>query len=85
MAELVDGTVSDSSGPVAGAAVSLLSGSVPLPDIAALTSASGTFRMGVPAPGDYTVVCTAPDGRSVRRDFKVRQGAGAQVYVQLPG
>ncbi|WP_380167774.1 carboxypeptidase-like regulatory domain-containing protein [Jannaschia sp. R86511] len=85
MAELLQGTVSDAGGPVAQAAVSLLGGPGPLPDIAALTDADGGFRLGVPAAGRYTVVCTAPDGRSARREVTVHAGRGGQVDVELPG
>lgn len=83
MPELVRGTVRDRHGPVASARVALLGGPVPLPDVAALTAADGTFLTGVPAPGRYTLRCTLPDGRSRDVDVDVRAGQGAQVEVEV--
>lgn len=83
MPELVTVTVRDRHGPVGGASVALTGGPVPLPDVAALTEADGTFVTGVPVPGRYRIVCTLPDGRSRGVDVDVTTGSGAHVDVEV--
>jgi hypothetical protein len=57
---LIAGTVHDERGrPVAGARVYFLSGPGALPDIAALTDASGGFTFGAPKRGSYEIAVNA--------------------------
>lgn len=79
----VAGTVLDSTGrPAAGATVMWLQGPVPLPDVALLTGADGSFLMSAPVVGAYTLACRRdPDGVA-RVDVNVGP-EGARVVVRL--
>lgn len=46
-------------GPVPGASVYVLSAPVAVPDIAALTDATGAFALTLPAAGTYAIGATA--------------------------
>jgi hypothetical protein len=61
----VGGVVRDTTGaPVAFATVALTRGPVPLPDIAALTDAHGSFVLSVPQPGAYEITAVSAAGRA---------------------
>jgi Carboxypeptidase regulatory-like domain len=79
----VVGTVLDRTGrPAAGATVMWLNGPVPLPDVALLTQADGSFVMSAPVPGPYTLACRRdPDGVA-RADVNVGP-QGARVNIRL--
>ncbi|WP_298885831.1 carboxypeptidase regulatory-like domain-containing protein [uncultured Serinicoccus sp.] len=66
MTARIRGVVLDADGgPVPGARVALEAGPVPLPDIALLTGADGTFELDLPSPGEY-VVAVHGDAASAR-------------------
>lgn len=80
---MINGIVRDRSGrPVAEARVYYMSGPVPLPDIALLTGADGTFRLTAPVAGTYSIGCTSPDGESVSRTVEVTSEADASVSFE---
>ena len=57
---LLSGTVHDPEGrPVAGARVLFTSAPAPLPDVAALTGADGSFTLAAPEPGSYELAVHA--------------------------
>lgn len=47
--------------PVAGAFVTVVSGSAPTPEITLLTNAEGRARLGLP-PGTFTIQAQTPEG-----------------------
>ena len=52
MPEVIHGVVRDQHGaPLAEARVYFAGGPVPLPDVAAMTDATGTFQLTAPVPG----------------------------------
>jgi hypothetical protein len=79
----VSGTVLDRMGrPAGGATVMWVQGPVPLPDVALLTQADGSFVMSAPVAGAYTLACRRdPDGVA-RVDVHVGP-QGARVTVRL--
>jgi hypothetical protein len=79
----VVGTVLDRDGhPAARATVMWLQGPVPLPDVALLTGADGSFVMSAPVAGQYALGCRRdPDG-AVKVDVTVGP-QGARVNVRL--
>lgn len=80
---MIAGVVRDERGqPVAGARVYVVDAPVAVPDIAALTDASGRFAIGVPAPGRYTVE-SVTDGRQPVRATVEAAGARDDVEVSL--
>jgi hypothetical protein len=81
---LVSGTVRDASGdPVDGARVYFASGPVPLPDIAALTAADGSFSLSAPTPGRYELECAA-EGRGTQREaVEVAEGEETRLDFRL--
>lgn len=50
--------------PVAGAFVTVISGTAPTPEITLLTNAEGRARLGLP-PGTFTLQAQSPDGTKV--------------------
>ena len=79
----VVGTVLDSAGhPAAGATVMWLHGPVPLPDLAQLTQADGSFVMSAPVAGQYRLGCRGHSGGQVTLDVAVGP-QGARVTVRL--
>jgi hypothetical protein len=67
--------LSEEGTPIKDAVVSLTSGPVPLPDIAAVTGDDGEFTMTAPAVGQYAVTVVYPDGRQERRTVEVPEPA----------
>jgi predicted RNA methylase len=87
-AGVITGTVTDGRGrPLAEVSVSLEDAPVPVPDIAALTGGDGSFALGAPSAGGYTVVATGPDGESARISVEVGAAgeAAADVTIVLHG
>jgi Carboxypeptidase regulatory-like domain len=77
------GTVLDRAGrPAAGATVMWLQGPVPLPDVALLTGADGSFIMSAPVPGPYRLACRSDAGGQATLDVTVGP-QGARVTVRL--
>jgi hypothetical protein len=72
---VVSGVVRDSAGnPVPQARVYFTAGPGPLPEIAALTDASGAFSLTASAAGDYTLECAAEGLAPVSSKISVRSG-----------
>lgn len=85
MPDVVHGVVRDQNGrPIGEVRVSFASGPAPLPDVAALTAADGTFQLTAPVPGEYSLICVLDDGRSETRSVDVIPGAGATVEFEMP-
>jgi Carboxypeptidase regulatory-like domain len=81
---LVSGTVRDPHGhPVEGARVYFASGPAPLPDIAALTGADGSFALSAPAPGSYDLECAAEGFDAERATVEVVEGEEARLDFRL--
>jgi hypothetical protein len=79
----VAGTVLDRAGrPAGGATVMWLQGPVPLPDVALLTQADGSFVMSAPVPGAYRLACRSDTGGQATLDVTVGP-QGARVTVRL--
>jgi hypothetical protein len=67
-ARVINGIVRDEAGtPTPGIVVSLTSGPVALPDIAALTGVRGEFALSAPVSGEYVVTVSYPDGHQEAR------------------
>jgi protocatechuate 3,4-dioxygenase beta subunit len=75
--------VGPAGAPVAGATVAIAAGSQPHNDIAAVTAADGTFRLGGVRPGEYRLEAHA-DRATQSADVKVAAGAQAHVEIRLP-
>ena len=80
---VIMGTVTDGDGrPLADVSVGILDAPVPVPDIAALTGPDGSFALGAPAPGRYTVVATGPGGERSQASVDIGTGEAA-VDVEI--
>lgn len=82
---VITGVVTDGEGrALAEVSVSLLDAPVAVPDIAALTGPDGSFALGAPSPGRYTVVATGPGGERAEAAVDVATGeAAAAVEIVL--
>jgi hypothetical protein len=79
---VVSGVVRGPDGkPLSNARVYFTAGPVPLPEIAALTDASGAFSLTAPAPGEYVIEGTADELGA--RSSKVKVKGGEQVRLDL--
>lgn len=76
--------VLDASGnPIAGAFVTIVSGTAPTPEITLLTDGSGRARLGLP-PGTFTIQAQTPDG--TRATVEAEGGASPDdIEVRLKG
>ncbi len=80
---VITGTVRDLKGrAVAGARISFVESPIPLPDIAALTAANGTFSLTAPVAGIYRVACYADGFASQSRTITV--DAGSRITLNFP-
>jgi len=80
---VVTGTVRDLKGhAIAGARISFVEGPIPLPDIAALTAANGTFSLTAPIAGTYRITCHADGFASQSRTITV--DAGSRISLNFP-
>ena len=68
--------------PAAGASVMWLHGPVPLPDVAQLTQADGSFVMSAPVAGQYRLGCRGDPGGQATLDLTVGP-QGARVTLRL--
>jgi hypothetical protein len=79
---VIAGTVHDARGiPIADARVYFIEGPEPLPEIAALTDAKGTFSLTAPQEGRYTVQGRA-DGFAPK-SVAVEVSAGKTVTIDI--
>jgi hypothetical protein len=85
-AGVITGTVTDGQGrPLAEVSVSLREAPVPVPDIAALTGPDGSFALGAPSAGHYTVVATDPAGETAQASVELGTGeAAADLRIVIP-
>jgi Carboxypeptidase regulatory-like domain len=79
---VITGTVRDLKGhAVAGARISFVESPTPLPDIAALTAANGTYSLTAPVAGIYRIACHAdgfaPQSRTITVD------AGSRITLDF--
>jgi hypothetical protein len=75
------GRVVDVEGrPVAGATVSVVWGTVPVPEMALLTDANGGFRLALP-PGRFRLRAHAPDSAS--GEAEVDGGEEGEMVVEV--
>jgi hypothetical protein len=83
MPSVISGVVRGPDGrPIANARVYFTSGPVPLPEIAAITDASGEFSLTAPVPGDYVIEGAADEFQS--QSSKVKVKGSAPVRLELP-
>jgi hypothetical protein len=81
---VIRGTVRDSAGnAVSGARVFFVDGPVPLPDIAALSDATGRFTLTAPVDGTYRIRCAVDDRPAVDLDVAVESDQQQNVDIQL--
>ena len=80
MGSIAGRVVGPSSLPVAGATVAIAAGNQPYSDIAAVTAADGSFRLGNVRPGDYRVEAHA---QGVAGSAAVTVSAGARAVVEI--
>ena len=69
--------------PVAGARVLFVNAPGAVPDIAALTDASGRFTLAAPWAGTYTIEVAAEGFRNQRASVTVSAGEGRELTVEL--
>lgn len=72
--------VGPSGSPVAGASVAIAAGTQPHNDIAAITAADGSFRLGSVRPGDYRLEAHAGPAT---QGANVTVAAGARAHVEI--
>ena len=84
-AGVITGTVTDGNGhPLAEVSVSLREAPAPVPDIAALTGPDGSFALGAPSTGHYTLVATDPAGETTEASVELGPGeAAADVRIVI--
>jgi len=81
---LLSGTVHDPEGrPVAGARVLFTSAPAPLPDVAALTGADGSFTLAAPEPGSYELAVHADGFAPVNVRCTLGRAAGKPLLIKL--
>ena len=81
----LSGQVLDAAGrPVAGAVLAWVAGPVPLPDIALLSGADGSFTITAPVAGRYLLACNSDQHGQLQSAVDVAIGASA-VVLRLPG
>ena len=72
--------VDEEDRPVAGALVSVTSGSAPTPETGRRTDAGGSFRVALP-PGRFRIEAVLPDGR--RGECEASGGAGEAIVIRV--
>lgn len=81
---LITGRVTHNGGqPVAGARVLFVNAPGAVPDIAALTDASGRVTLAAPWAGTYTIEVAAEGFRSQRASVTVSAGENRELTVEL--
>ena len=82
---VISGTVRDSAGrAVEGARISLVESPLaPLPDIALLTGADGSFSIGAPMAGTYRLACHADGFLPQSATLTVTAGTDATLDFHL--
>ncbi len=80
----VSGRVVDATGaPVSGASVAVSASPQPVSDIAAITGADGSFRLGGLAPGTYTLTAHSTGHAPGEADVVVLPGQQANLEIRL--
>ena len=80
----LSGRVLDRKGdPVAGAAVYIMEGPVPTPDIAQLTGPDGRFSLGLPAAGRYRIGVTAPGRQPHSEVVEVGRSGAKAIEIRI--
>lgn len=81
---LLTGRVVNRSGnPVGGAAVYIMEGPVPTPDIALLTSGDGRFSLSIPAPGRYRIGIAAQGHQPHEEVVDVGESSPATLEIHV--
>lgn len=81
---LIFGVVRDAVGrPVAQARVYVTDGPEPFPDIAALTTSDGSFRLSAASEGTYTLGCSAEGFTPTSVRLLVRHDQEQRVEIRL--
>jgi hypothetical protein len=81
---LITGRVFESGGqPIQGARVLFVNAPEPVPDIAALTDASGCFTLAAPWAGAYTVQVAADGFRSQQVNVTLGAGEKSELSIEL--
>jgi hypothetical protein len=81
----IAGLVRDESGaPIKDARVYFTQAPVPVPDVAALTGADGTFSLTAPVDGTYTLECNAEGFSAARATVASQEGAGLDFTLRRP-
>jgi hypothetical protein len=80
---VISGTVHDAEQrPIAEARVYFTGGPSPFPDIAALTDKAGRFSLSVPAPGTYTLECSADGYATAAKSIEVTGSQEIELELQ---
>lgn len=81
---VIAGEVRDSAGqPIGGARVQFVEGPVALPDISALTSADGLFRVSAPVHGTYRLQCYADGYESATQSIEIGDSGKAHIAFRM--
>jgi protocatechuate 3,4-dioxygenase beta subunit len=81
---VVKGVVRDPAGkPVPGARILFVDGPAPLPDIAALTDADGSFALSAPAPGTYQIEAHTDEFAPARAAVAVPNEGQGTVDIEV--
>jgi hypothetical protein len=80
---LIAGVVRDDSGaPIEDARVYFTHTPAPIPDLAALTSADGSFALSVPVDGMYTLECRAEGFAAIRATIASRDPGSVELTLR---
>lgn len=81
---LISGIVRDAAGrALAGVRVSFAESPVPVPDMAVLTAADGSFSLAAPVAGTYRIACYADGFRPQSGTITVAAAARATLNFRL--
>ena len=80
---LIAGVVRDDGGaPIEDARVYFTDAPAPIPDVAALTGADGSFVLTVPIDGTYTLECRAEGFAATRATVASRDAGGIELTLR---
>jgi len=75
--------VAEDGRPLSGASVAVQHAAGPVPDIAALTGADGTFELGGLPPGEVTLQAHLASGQTARARVQVTANSVASVTITV--